>query len=115
MYYKDLDAWKESINLVKMIYTLTKNFPSDEKFGLVSQIKRAVISIPSNIAEGVSRYSDKDSSRFIDIALGSAAEVETQLIIAKELNFIDNVDDELKQLKKVNALTLGLMKFYNKE
>ena len=114
MYYKDLDAWKEAINLVKMIYILTNDFPSDEKFGLVSQIKRAVISIPSNIAEGVSRYSDKDSSRFIDIALGSMAEVETQLIISKELNFINNIDDELKQLKKVNALTSGLMKFYNK-
>lgn len=114
MYYQDLDAWKESIKLVKKIYEITNKFPQDEKFGIVSQIRRASISIPSNIAEGATRFSDKESLRFMEIALGSIAEVETQLIIANELGFINNIYDELESLKKVNAMTLGLKKFYDK-
>ncbi len=114
MYYQDLDAWKESIKLVKKIYEITNKFPQDEKFGIVSQIRRASISIPSNIAEGAARFSDKESLRFMEIALGSIAEVETQLIIANELGFINNIYDELESLKKVNAMTLGLKKFYDK-
>ena len=86
----------------------------EEKFGIVSQIRRAAISIPSNIAEGATRFSDKDSSRFMDIALGSISELETQLIISKELGFIENVDNELETLKQINAMTLGLRNFYNK-
>lgn len=114
MYYQDLDAWKESIKLVKKIYEITNKFPQDEKFGIVSQIRRASISIPSNIAEGATRFSDKESLRFMEIALGSIAEVETQLIIAKELGFVNSIYDELESLKKVNAMTLGLKKFYDK-
>ncbi len=114
MYYQDLDAWKEAIKLVKKIYEITNKFPQDEKFGIVSQVRRASISIPSNIAEGAARFSDKESLRFMEIALGSIAEVETQLIIAKELGFVNNIYDELESLKKVNAMTLGLKKFYDK-
>lgn len=113
MYYKDLEVWKKSIELVKSVYLLTNNFPDNELYGLVSQIKRAVISIPSNIAEGVNRYSDKDKYRFIDIAFGSLAEVETQLIIAKELNYVDNIENQMQILKQVNALLLGLKKYLN--
>ncbi|MBO6181608.1 four helix bundle protein [bacterium] len=114
MYYQDLDAWKEAIKLVKKIYEITNKFPQDEIFGIVSQVRRASISIPSNIAEGAARFSDKESLRFMEIALGSIAEVETQLIIAKELGFVNNIYDELESLKKVNAMTLGLKKFYDK-
>ncbi len=114
MYYKELEVWKKSIEFVKTVYMITNEFPQEEKFGIVSQIRRAAISIPSNIAEGATRFSDKDSSRFMDIALGSISELETQLIISKELGFIENVDNELETLKQINAMTLGLRKFYNK-
>ena len=114
MYYKELEVWKKSIEFVKTVYMVTNEFPQEEKFGIVSQIRRAAISIPSNIAEGATRFSDKDSSRFMDIALGSISELETQLIISKELGFIENVDNELETLKQINAMTLGLRNFYNK-
>ena len=87
--HKDLDVWKLSIQLVKDIYQLTSKFPSEEKFGLVAQIRRAVVSIPSNIPEGEARNSDKDYIRFLYISLGSLSEIETQLIIAEELGFSD--------------------------
>ncbi len=114
MYYKELEVWKKSIEFVKTVYMITNEFPQEEKFGIVLQIRRAAISIPSNIAEGATRFSDKDSSRFMDIVLGSISELETQLIISKELGFIENVDNELETLKQINAMTLGLRKFYNK-
>ena len=66
MYYKDLEVWKEAIGLTTEIYNITKTFPDDEKYGIVSQMRRAVIAVPSNIAEGSSRRSDKDTVRFID-------------------------------------------------
>ena len=87
--HKDLDVWKLSIQLVKDIYQLSSKFPSEEKFGLVAQIRRAVVSIPSNIPEGEARNSDKDYIRFLYISLGSLSEIETQLIIAEELGFSD--------------------------
>jgi len=114
MYYRDLEVWKKSIKLVKEVYYLVNEFPDDEKYGLTSQIKRAVVSIPSNIAEGASRYSDKESCRFIDIALGSIAEVETQIIIAKELGFVENIDVLMDDSKELYSMLLGLKKFYNK-
>jgi len=77
VYYKDLEVWKEAIKLVKEIYLLTEKFPSEELYGLTAQIRRAAVSVPSNIAEGLSRFSDTEKSRFIDIALGSVAEVDT--------------------------------------
>ena len=111
MDYKDLEAWKKSIEIVKEIYKITMQFPNDEQFGLTSQIKRAAISIPSNIAEGCARFSNKDSARFIDISIGSAAEIETQLIIAKELDYIDNIELELEHLKQLSGLLIGLKKY----
>ncbi len=114
MHHKDLEAWKKSIDLVKDIYSITKDFPSSEQFGLVSQMRRAAVSIPSNLAEGSARFSDKDSTRFIDISLGSLAELETQIIIAKELNFIKENQALLEKIKKVNALLIGLKKYLNK-
>ena len=111
MHYKELEVWKKSIELVKAVYKLTEKFPKEEQFGLTSQIKRAVISIPSNIAEGNMRMSNKENSRFINIAMGSLTEVETQLIIAKELGFIKDISKDEELLKKVNALLIGFRKY----
>lgn len=77
--YKNLDVWKKSFELAKVVYTTTKHFPKEELYGLVSQIRRAVVSLPSNIAEGSKRSSRKDFCQFLRIAQGSGAELETQL------------------------------------
>ncbi len=95
--YEDLKVWKKSISLVKEIYRILEKFPQDELFGLISQIKRAVISIPSNIAEGKGRKSRKEFIHFLHISLGSLYELQTQLIIAKELKYIN--DENLLILK----------------
>ena len=89
MTHKDLDVWKESIDLVLEIYAISKSLPSEEKFGLMSQMKRSAVSVPSNIAEGAARSSTKEFLRFLDIANGSLSELETQLIIVNKLNLFD--------------------------
>ena len=94
MDHKDLIVWQKAILLTQVIYSLTKQFPRYEVFGLTNQIRRAVISVPSNIAEGFNRGSDKEFIYFLKVAKGSAAEVETQLIISKKLNYIN--DDDVK-------------------
>ncbi len=86
---EDLKIWNKSIELVKSVYQLVAELPSDEKFGLNSQIKRCSISIPSNIAEGAGRNSNKEFKYFLSIANGSAYELQTQLILAAELNLIN--------------------------
>ena len=98
---RDLDVWKNGIELVKRIYVLTSNFPKEEIYTLTSQIRRSAISIPSNIAEGAARNSKKKFLQFLYIALGSAAELETQLILAKELSYMKdlNIFDDLEKLK----------------
>ena len=110
MYHKDLEVWKLSMAMVIKVYKLTKTFPENEKFCLTNQICRASVSIPSNIAEGCGRGTDKDTLRFLDIALGSSAELETQLLIAESLGYA-NVQDILKDLDKINALIYGLKKY----
>lgn len=110
--HKDLDVWKKSIVLVTSIYALTKAFPNDELFGLVNQMRRCAVSIPSNIAEGAGRDSSKEFARYLSISMGSIAELETQLIIAKNLNYgtdseIENILDELIVIRK---MTVGLKK-----
>ena len=112
MYHKDMEAWKKSIELVTKVYELTKTFPDDEKFGLISQIRRASISIPSNIAEGAARNSDKEMIRFLDISLGSIAELETQLIIAENLQYLNNTDI-YENIRVTTALIAGLKKYLN--
>ena len=88
--YKDLLIWKKGIVLVVKVYQLTKAFPTEELYALTSQIKRALVSIPSNISEGYGRNTDKSFSPFLDISRGSLFEIETQLLIANELGFITN-------------------------
>ena len=96
--FKDLEIWKRSRSFCSDIYTITSKFPEAEKFGLTNQLRRASVSIPSNISEGSSRHSNKDFSRFLEITLGSCYEIETQLLIAFDLNFIS--EKELNQVSK---------------
>ena len=85
--YKDLVVWQKGIALAKLVYTITTKFPNEEKFGLVSQMRRAAVSIPSNIAEGQARHTTGEFVQFISHAEGSVAELNTQLILAAELHF----------------------------
>ena len=90
--FKDLKFWQKSIALSVLVYKITSIFPNEEKFGLVSQLRRASVSIASNIAEGASRNSDKEFLYFLSISNGSAFEIETQLIIANRLNYLNESD-----------------------
>jgi four helix bundle protein len=90
--YKDLNVWQKGIELAKLIYTLTAQFPTEEKFGLVSQMRRAAVSIPSNIAEGQARHTTGEFIQFISHSEGSVAELNTQLILAIELHFCSPSD-----------------------
>jgi four helix bundle protein len=86
--FRELKIWQKSIELTKLVYQILNEFPEDEKYGLKSQIRRCAISIPSNIAEGSGRVGDKEFQHFLSIANGSAFELETQLYLAKEFNYI---------------------------
>jgi four helix bundle protein len=88
--YKDLLVWQKGILLVKLIYKLTRGFPEDEKFGLSSQMRRAAVSVPSNIAEGQARHTTGEFIQFISNAEGSLAEVDTQVVLAVELHYCEN-------------------------
>ena len=104
MYHRDLDLWKTSIELVKVVYGVLDDFPRNEEYALSSQIRRAAVSIPSNIAEGCGRGTNKELYRFLDIASGSLAELETQIYIAKELGYISDsseVDDLIVTVQKI--------------
>lgn len=110
--FTDLNAWKEGHVLVLSIYQLTKDFPEHEKFGLTNQIQRAVVSITSNIAEGFSRRSLKEKQSFYYIALGSLTEVQNQLLIARDLSYIDKSSfrEIAHRTVIVNKLVNGLIK-----
>ncbi|MFC2175924.1 four helix bundle protein [Bacteroidota bacterium] len=105
--FKTLGVWRKGMDVLKHTYALTATLPNSEKFGLISQMNRAAVSIPSNIAEGASRSTQKDFRRFLEIALGSSFELETQLTALRELDFIKNetgkelehvIDEEQKML-----------------
>jgi four helix bundle protein len=107
--HKDLTVYKISIDLVAAVYNLTKNFPVEERFGLTSQLRRAAVSIPSNIAEGAARNSKKEFIRFLYISLGSLAEVETQMEIAGRLNFISENKELEEQSIYIRRMLLKLI------
>ena len=110
--HKDLEVWKRSVELVTSIYAITKNYPQYEIYGLTNQIRRAAVSIPSNIAEGAARKNPKEFIQFLYIALGSSSELETQIIISYNLNYISKKDSEdiLKEISEIRNMTLGLIK-----
>ena len=107
--HKDLIVWKKSIDFVTDIYKETNAFPKQEQYGLVSQLRRAAVSIPSNIAEGASRKSRKEFIQFLHIARASSSELETQLIISKKIGYLssDNLDLEEK-LSVISKMLTGL-------
>ncbi|MFV8357899.1 four helix bundle protein [Flavobacterium sp. XS1P32] len=113
--YKELLIWQKGIKIVVLVYKLTKDFPKEEIYALTSQLKRASVSIPSNIAEGFGRQTDKSFNHFLNISRGSLNEIETQLIIAKGLEFIknENIFNELlflieEESKMINAFSKNL-------
>ena len=110
--YKKLKVWNDAINLVTDIYLTTKTFPDTEKFGLISQINRCAISIPSNIAEGAGRNSNGEFKHFLGIANGSCYELETQLLIAKNLGYINTeiLDRLLERTEKKKKMIYNLIK-----
>ncbi|MFZ5512676.1 MAG: four helix bundle protein [Pseudomonadota bacterium] len=107
--HKDLRVWQEGILLVKDAYRLTAAFPRDELFGLTSQIRRAAVSVPSNIAEGAARSSRREFVRFLGIARGSLSELETQAIIARELGYTDCIDDLTRRIEGLFRLLSALV------
>lgn len=116
MNYTDLDVWKYSRRLVKEVYILTKKFPKEEMYGLTNQVRRCSISVPSNIAEGIGRQSNKETIHFLYIAKGSLQEVETQLYLAFDLEYIS--EEELKNIldKVISSKKLlnGFINYYKK-
>ena len=110
--HKDLDVWKKSIEFVTEIYSVTASFPKSELYGLTSQIRRAAVSIPSNIAEGATRNHKGEFKQYLYIALASAAEVDTQLIIAHNLKFIEKeVLEKLQsELNSISKMIQGLLR-----
>lgn len=106
--FKELIVWQKSFNLVKELYFLTGKFPETERYGLILQMRRAAVSIPSNIAEGYCRGSRKEYAQFVNIAFASGAELETQLELAKELGF-----SRREKFKQVEALLEETMKMLN--
>ncbi len=105
-HYKDLVAWRKSVKLVSHIYSLTDSFPRRELFALTSQLRRAAVSIPSNIAEGQARFSHKEFVHFLRNARGSLAEVETQIVIARDLKYIsganaETICDEINEISRI--------------
>jgi four helix bundle protein len=108
--HHDLDVWKMSIDFAVELYRITESFPRQEKFGMISQIRRAGVSIASNIAEGASRNSAKEFRYFIAVALGSATEIETHLEIASRLGYIRKEVKEIEVLHRIRKMLINLRK-----
>lgn len=107
--YKDLDIWKRSLILVKNIYTLTSDLPGEEKFGLVSQMRRCAVSVPSNIAEGAGRGSQKDFAQFLRVSRGSLYELDTQLLITQDV-YNKDTEELRKEINELIRMTTSLIK-----
>ena len=101
--YRDLDIWNKGIETVKDVYKTTRKLPKVETYGLISQMRRAAVSIPSNIAEGFRRHHNKEYKQFLYVSLGSCAELETQITIAKELKYLTE-NEEVVLLEKLDHL-----------
>lgn len=117
MNYTELDVWKESKELTSVIYKVTQSFPNQEVYGIINQMRRCAVSIPSNIAEGVGRQTTKDTISFLFIARGSLYELETQIHISKDLEYL-NEEQKLTILLKIETckkLINGFINFYKKK
>ena len=113
--HKDLIVWQKSMDHVAAIYVATRTFPKEELFGIVSQMRRAAVSIPSNIAEGYGRLYDKETVKFLSNALGSASELETQLIISKDIGYllIEDFQKLINQIEEIIRMLSALIKSAN--
>ena len=109
--YKDLTVWQKSMLLARRIYEITARFPSDEKFGLVSQMRRCAVSIPSNIAEGYGREGEREHSHFLFVSLGSSNELETQMILSHDFRYVDeeNYQEIMNLNSEVNKMLSSLI------
>jgi len=109
-HYKDLLVWQKGMNLDKLVYKLTMRFPAEERYGLTSQLRRAAVSVPSNIAEGQARRGTNEFLQFLSIAEGSLAELETQLLLSVELNFTQQAEMEpaLKEIDELQKMLVAL-------
>jgi len=114
--YTDLEVWKQAKDLVRQIYELSKSFPKEEQFGLTNQLRRAAVSIPSNIAEGCGRNHFKDSIQLFYIARGSLYEVETQVLIAYDLKYVSagDLDHAMVRIKSCKRLLSGFINYFQK-
>ena len=114
---KELKVWQLSRNIVKVIYEITAEFPSTERYGLISQLRRCVVSIPTNIAEGSGRNTDKDFAQFLNISLGSSYELESLLILAYDLMLItpEQLEDLSPKISEIQKMTFGLIKTLRQE
>lgn len=112
--YQDLEVWKQTKDLVRLVYEITKNFPREEQYGLTSQIRRAAVSIPTNIAEGCGRNHTKDSIQFFFVSRGSLYEVETQIFIARDLDFISTEEQgiTISRIKSCKRLLNGFINYF---
>ena len=110
--YRDLEVWQKAMRLAKRIYQVTQKFPNDERFGLTNQLRRAVVSVPSNIAEGHARFGAGEFSRFLSIATGSVAEIETQILLSQDLGYVKEelTFELLAELDIIGKMLRGLAK-----
>ena len=110
--FRNVEAWKRAVELSKVIYEATKGFPNDEKYGLISQIQRAVVSISSNIAEGCGRRTSRDFVGFMYNAIGSLKEVESELFVAEKLGYIviKDVENLVDELEEIGRMISGMIK-----
>ncbi len=113
--FRDLEIWNRSVDLVEKIYAATKSFPNDERYGLTAQIRKAAVSIPSNIAEGFGRFHNSEYKQFLFVSLGSCAEVITQLTIAARLDYLkkDTAQELMEELDQISRMTMNLIKKLN--
>jgi four helix bundle protein len=115
--HEKLDVWKKSIDFVVAVYESTESFPKEEKFGLTSQIRRAAVSIPANIAEGAARQSGKEFAHFLSNSQGSTSEVETELLIARRLNYVpvSRYQELIGSLDEIGRMLTGLTRHLQKK
>lgn len=115
--HEKLDVWKKAIEFVVAVYKATENFPGDERFGLTSQLRRAAVSIPANIAEGAGRKSSKEFAHFLSTSQGSASEVDTELLIAKRLGYLENSKyvELCGSLDEIGRMLTGLCQYLQRK
>lgn len=107
-HYKKLEVWQKSVEFVATVYQVTATFPGDERFGLIAQMRRCAVSIPSNVAEGAGRNSDQEFRQFLSIALGSSFELETQILVSERLGLLSK-DASLELLESLNSMSKMLV------